>query len=276
MTTHKYYLMRTQNALLWLGIAGLTLQLGNCELFAEKQLNAKVDERVELTPDLPQIQRSLPGNGDQYCAPVSASNGLTWLADQGYPNLMRTNQVDMARELGSPPFMNTSLKNGTGMKDVGLGLRRYVTTCGYEIMDLAYQSWRSKNRRSIRRISGHANPVQIAKGIRNKSIVLLNIGWYKKRGTEYQRLSGHWVTLAGAEKAGTPILIIHDPAVRSPEGQHERVTTKRMRTGELVGSDEYLPLSAKGAWQLGGELEMKTSTGADTAILDGAIILRLK
>ncbi|QEG37967.1 hypothetical protein [Bythopirellula goksoeyrii] len=268
--------VQAQRVSIRLGVVGLTLCVAACELIAEERLNTKFDERVESTPDLPQDQRSLPGNGDQYCAPVSASNGLIWLAEQGYPNLMRTNQIDLAKELGSPSFMNTSVNNGTGVKDVGLGLGKYVTVCGYEIQDLAYQSWRSKNKRSIRKIPGHANPVSITRGLRKDSIVLLNIGWYKQSGNDYERLSGHWVTLAGAGKEDAPILFVHDPSGRSPEGQHERVSCKRIRTGKLVGSDEYLPLSAKGAWQLGGELKLKTNTGADTAILDGAIMLRIK
>ncbi len=248
----------------------------NCVLLAEEQSDSSDSERIELTPDFPQNQKALPGNGGQYCAPVSASNGLAWLAKDGYPKLMPTNQVDLARELGSPTFMKTSLKNGTGIKGVTRGLANYVTNSGYSIKELAYQGWRSADKRLVRRIPGHSNPLRIGHGLRKKSIVLLNVGFYKKRGSEYERRGGHWVTLVGSEKGDTPILIVHDPARRSPEGQHERVTATRIRTGKLVGSQAGLPIAARGAWELGGELKLQTRKGADTAILDGAILLRLK
>jgi len=253
---------------------------GSWVLFAAEQPDGKPDgkifERVESTPDLPQFQEALPGRGNQYCAPVSASNGLAWLAKRGYPNLMPNNQVDLAKELGSPSFMNTSEIDGTGPKAIISGLMKYVKAQGYATASVKYQGWRSVNRQAARRIPGHSSPLRIGNGLRDKSIVLLNVGWYKKVGSEYQRLGGHWVTLVGTEKGDSPILIIHDPAGRSPEGIHERVTATRIRTGSLTGNKRELPTKAAGAWELGGELKFSTKKGADTAILDCAVLLRLK
>jgi hypothetical protein len=107
-------------------------------------------------------------------------------------------------------------------------------------------------------------------------LVLLNVGWYKRLGNEYQRVGGHWVTLVGSRVGKNGHLIIHDPSGRSPEGNHERVTAIRIRNGMLTGSKKGLPVSAADAWELSGELKIKTSSGANTSILDGAILLRLK
>jgi len=189
---------------------------------------------------------------------------------------MPNNQVDLAKELGSPNFMNTSEIDGTGPKEVILGLTKYVKAQGYVISSVKYQGWRSVNRKVARRIPGHSTPLRIGHGLREKSIVLLNIGWYKTVGKEYQRLGGHWVTLVGSEKGDSPILIIHDPAGRSPEGIHERVTATRIRAGKLTGNKRELPTKAAGAWELGGELKFTKKKGVDTAILDCAVLLRLR
>jgi len=189
---------------------------------------------------------------------------------------MPNNQVDLAKELGSPNFMNTSEIDGTGPKEIILGLTKYVKAQGYAIASVKYQGWRSVNRKVARRIPGHSTPLRIGHGLREKSIVLLNIGWYKTVGKEYQRLGGHWVTLVGSEKGDSPTLTIHDPAGRSPEGTHERVTATRIRTGNLTGNKRDLPVKAAGAWELGGELKFTKKKGVDTAILDCAVLLRLR
>ncbi|QDT49875.1 hypothetical protein Pan258_39300 [Symmachiella dynata] len=233
------------------------------------------DRRIQMTPDLAQSQADLPRKGYAYCAPVSASNGLALLATQGYPQLMPDGQLQLVKTLGSPDFMKTDDQDGTSANDLLSGLAHYIKTCGYEVESLEYQGWRPINDR-FTRIPGHADAPKVVNGLQENCMVLLNVGWYKKQGTEYQRVGGHWVTLVGSRRGKNGYLVIHDPSGRSPEGIHERVTASRIRRGTLTGSKKGLPSRAVGAWELGGELKIKKKSGANTSVLDGAILLRLK
>lgn len=258
-------------------ICVLILQLSatNQHLSADSSSNQKLSERIKSTPDFPQIQKELPGNGSQYCAPVSASNGLACLAKHGYPKLMPKDQLTLAKMLGSPTFMNTSEKDGTGATSLIRGLLKYVQSCGYT-GQVTYQGWRSVDRRLARIIPGHAHALQIQKGLQGSTLALLNIGWYAKEGTNYRRLGGHWVTLVGGETGKDESIIIHDPSGRSPKGQHERVSVTQIRRGTLTGKNKGLPMTAVRAWELGGELKINKRNGANTSVLDGAVLLKIK
>jgi hypothetical protein len=230
--------------------------------------------RIEATPDLPQSQKELPRRGSKHCGPVSASNALAWLAAEGYPKLMPSDQLALAKELGSTDYMNTG--DGTSAAGVMSGLRKYVKARGYAIQRLEFQGWRLIPRR-FARVAGQADAARLAGELQTKSIVLINVGWYKKNGDDFERISGHWVTLVGAEPGETLRLVIHDPSSRSPQGDAERVAATRLESGKLTGGQNNgLPVDAAGAWELGGELKIKTSAGANAAVLDGAVVLQLK
>jgi hypothetical protein len=269
MTTDGSFVLRL------IGVAVLLLVVGDREGVADEPAEQHADRRVETTPDFEQTQANLPRNGSAYCAPVSASNGLVWLAKHGYPRLVPGDQLSLFKVLGSAYFMNTDDEDGTGTNGVMSGLAKYVMSRGYEVERLAYQGWRPVDQR-FERIDGHANAVQVVNGLQDNSIVLLNVGWYKRQGSWYQRVGGHWVTLVGVVKGENSCLVIHDPSGRSRRGDHERVTVGLIRSGKLTGSKRGLPVTAMGAWELGGELKTNRSSGANTAVLDGAVLLQLK
>ncbi|WP_425398493.1 hypothetical protein [Aeoliella sp.] len=233
-------------------------------------------ERIEDTPDLPQVHESLPGRGGQYCGPVAASNALVWLAGRGYPELVPGSQLELAETLGSPGLMNTAKTRGTGPHALIRGLTGYVEDRGYQVDQVAYHGWRKVKRDLVRTVPGHPNAVEVARRLDADTIGLLNVGWYKKEGGDYRRLGGHWVTLLGADPDDSAILIIHDPARRSPEGQHERMAVTRIESGTLINPNRNTKRDAAGAWQLGGELKINTQKGATTSVLDNVVLLRLK
>ena len=232
---------------------------------------------VRLYPDMPQSQRSLPGNGSQYCAPVAASNGLMFLGRSGYPDLAPSSQADLAAKLGTREYMDTSVRNGTSAGDVVAGLERYVVDCGYEVESITYQGWRPVPD-EVDRLDGHADVERLASSLDGRTLVLLNVGWYRRNraGSTFERVGGHWVTMVGAEPSNPPKLFIHDPSSRSREGQHEAVLVRQITGGELTGNKRGLPTPADRAWELGGELRIKTSGGGNTSVLDGVIVVKLK
>jgi len=229
--------------------------------------------RRESTPDLPQVQKVFPGRGSVYCGPVSASNGLVYLARQGFSDLLPDDQYRLVNTLGSKPYMNTALMGGTGATSMIRGLNGYVQKCGYDC-EIRFQGWRHVDNEAAKTLVGHASIAQIERWLQPDAIVLLNIGWYQKAESEFRRLGGHWVTLVGVVDHN--LLLIHDPSNRSPEGDCERVLATRIDAGVLTGRNKGLPRTAVDAWELGGDLKIKTSKGANTCVLDGAVFLRLR
>lgn len=252
--------------------------LGCAIVCAEETTTTQFAQRIQGTPDLPQINELLPGRGGQYCGPVSASNALAWLSEQGYPKLMSGPQVELAKLLGSEEFMNTSVKSGTGSQAIAHGMSTYIKQCGYEIDELLHQGWKNTIKEPVTKLPGHANVPDIAERFSPTTVALLCVGWYKRAGEDYERQGGHWVTLVGIEPGEPAILLIHDPGSRSDEGVTERVTASRIRSGRLTGKSKGkgLPIQAVDAWELGGELKISRKKGAETAVLDGVVLLRLK
>lgn len=250
------------------------------EVASEKQLKLS---RIVDTPDLTQRQTRLPVSGSAYCAPASVSNAFVWLSKQGYPRLLDNSlangdQIELARVLGTPEFMDTDPADGTGPNGLINGVRKYVTRHGYRIARLETQGWRVSNRSAAARSRvRHANLDWAARELQRKAVVLLNVGWYSKDGSTYHRHGGHWVVMVGAkqEPDGYTILI-RDSQGRSKVGAHEKVVARQVVNGILEGDQKQLPLSAQGAWELGGELRISSSGQSNTSILDAIVLLELE
>jgi hypothetical protein len=219
-------------------------------------------------PDFTQsdVKGSAAGNGQQYCAPVAVSNSLVWL------NSNKGDQLQLIHQLASGPYMNTSLKNGTGVSGVTRGVARISQELfgGYRFLE--YEGWRKhpgqystgKKRPSKERLLSAISP---------KSAAWLNIGWYKrnKANNEYRRIGGHWITLVGVKNGK---LVLHDPAPRAGKSfANEFVSYSVLKRGTLVGKKSGLPFPAKGLISLGHGMHKKK--GADLAIIDGVVYLGL-
>jgi hypothetical protein len=244
-------------------------------------------EKVGSTGDMTQTEREakLPNGGRSHCGPVSVSNSLMWLAENGFENLSprlkdrRKAHFEVARSLGSKEYMNTNLKTGTGAGGVLEGLGRYIKDKGYEYRYLKFQGWRKHPERF-----GLSEPIPdlnwLKSGIEGNAGVWLNVGWYKYNPwtNEYARIGGHWVTLVGygvdeKGKADHAILIIHDPAPRGGKDPHDYVRMELIDAGRLTGKQSGLPRSAKGYYKMTGGMHVKRT--ADFGILDSAIVLKM-
>ncbi|MCG8668107.1 MAG: C39 family peptidase [Pseudomonadales bacterium] len=224
---------------------------------------------INKIPDFTQteIKGASFGNGQQFCGPTAVSNSIIWLSKS------KDSQADLIKKLASKPYMNTSLKNGTGTKGMLKGIHKISRELFGNYRTLTYKGWRIHQKKYS---SGEKAPDinWLKEGISAKSAVWLNIGWYKRAANhiDFVRTGGHWVTLVGHQGKNT--LIIHDPAPRA--GKHfanEYVRAEKLRSGKLTGKKKGLPISAKGFLALKEGMHIKKK--ADYAIIDGAIILRL-
>jgi hypothetical protein len=246
-------------------------------------------EKLEQIPDLTQTDPNggLPGGGIFYCAPVAVSNSMMWFADIGFdklkPNIAdrKKAQFEIARRLGSEQCMDTSLKTGSDADGVIIGVSRYLINAGYKSFNLEYQGWCRHPRYFSTRIE-MPQIEWIKKGLLGDSAVWLNAGWYKylPDGNRYYRFGEHWLTLAGygvdrQGKVDDNILIVHDPAPRAgTESKHTYIKLRPITSGQLVGKAEGLPRSAVGYYMLAGDMELHNR--ADYAILDGAVVLKMR
>ena len=243
-------------------------------------------ERFTDTPDLTQTdpELELPGDGESHCAPVAASNALTWLADHGFERLMppgedaKERQKLLVRRLSSRRFMATNELNGTGSRAVLAGLHRYLESVGVPYKRLAYQGWRAHQQRFS---TGVRVPELgfIRDGLGDRSVVLINAGWYQpvKDGRLFLRRGGHWLAVVGidVDEHGAPtpdVLVLRDSApYAGTEPALEYAKLERIERGYLNEIKASLP--ARGYYKLGGGMHVKRP--GEVAILDGVVVLEL-
>ena len=246
--------------------------------YALTQPNIWQAEKIYAIPDYLQTDTAYGGfseGGANYCAPVSVSNALMWLANNGFdqmaPNTKdrKKDQYDLILNLATN-YMNTDPFDGTNVYNVLTGIRNYISDKGYRDFQLKYQGWRDHTPESD---TGILIPDigWIKSGIANLGSVWLNVGWYTYDGTkdEYTRIGGHWVTLSGfGYNANPDYLVIHDPNTCYT---NHFILPVQITSGILTGSSPGLPRSAAGFYKLNNGMRIKSS--ADFGILDGAIVL---
>ena len=245
-------------------------------VLAAEPLPASYEGKLS-TPDLLQTdpKAGFPDGGKMFCAPVAVSNGLMWLAVNGYPKLLAPgqDQVGLVLALAGPQFLDQDLGEGTGAGELLRGVARWVKQSGYPARRLEFQGWR-KHGPSYS--TGVAVPQLqwIKRALLGPSAVWLNVGWYRRdaNADTYQRVAGHWVSLVGYDGE---VLIVHDPSPRSEKGGvHNRITVEAIGSGRLVGKKAGLPREATGYLKITGGLPVKK--GLDLGILDGVAVLELE
>jgi len=254
-----------------------------CGIIAQAQT-----DRQQLTPNFMQTNDDahLRGGGEQYCAPVAASNALVWLSENGFPRLLKNSadksadQIKIIKTLGSNGFMNTSLSDGTGVGEFLIGVDKYIQQCGYKKSTLAYQGWR-KHPKNFSTQMECPSLEWISRGLDGTTGVWINIGWYKTRKNNvFDRVGGHWVTVVGYGKNelgeyDSKSLVINDSSPRSGlDRAPVYVKVEQILDGKLTGKDNGLPKNAKGLYKMSGGLAVPTR--ADAAILDGVVVLQMK
>lgn len=232
-------------------------------------------DKISAIPDYYQLDSSyggFPAGGSMYCAPVSASNSLMWLANNGFDNLAsktadrKKDQYDLISDLASR--MKTDPDEGSSAVDILTGVAKYISDKGYKNFQLRYEGWRPCTTDSD---TGIKVPDMgwIKKGIEGKGSVWLNIAWYTYDTSkdEYKRTGGHWVTLVGYGYNGnSDYLVIHDPITGYT---NHYVLPEKITSGTLTGDYKNLPLSAIGYYIMNNRMRIK----ADYGILDGAVVL---
>jgi len=242
--------------------------------------------RLRQTPDLTQTDPALalPGGGESHCAPVAVSNALMWLVSQGFDRLAPAGdspaerQIALTRLLSTHRFLGTNEQNGTGARSLLRGLHRYLEQTGHAYKRLRYQGWRAH---SPRFATGVKTPEMsfIHEGLRDRSITLVNVGWYKpsKDLRFFARNGGHWMTVVGAgfDERGAPapdVIVLHDPApYAGSEFAAEFARLEPLDGGWLSELKTALP--ARGFYRLRGGMHVKRE--GEMAVLDGVVALEL-
>lgn len=242
-------------------------------------------DAVLLPPDLTQSdpELALPRGGAAYCAPVSVSNSLMWLAAQGYGQLApagetpKSQQASLVRALASTKYMGTSPVDGTGPSGVLRGLSRWVEEAGYRAARLEYQGWRDH---PVRFHTAVTRPSLgwLGEALNAGGVAWLHVGWYHTSRFQpgRRRRGGHWLTVVGVQErgeAGNTTLTVRDPAPYAGDTPTlEQVTLRELDRGMLV--DGAVALPAKGYYELVSGLQLKRPD--DVPIIDGAVILVLE
>ena len=245
-------------------------------------------KKVAGFPDLTQKLNRFGHQVDDgyYCAPVSASNGIIWLSQNGFPNLAKgyqgaqNQQAHFAVILGGKRYMNTRKAiGGTGVNAFMRGLYRYVLDCGYKPTYFKYQGWR-KHPRAFSTQKRVPQLNWMKQGVVGKSIECLNVGFYNfdSKARLYRRVGGHWVSLVGygINNKGVKdpgILLVHDPAAR--DGMTKK--TDYVKIQKIMNCSmkpkKGNAFSAKGYHMILSGLKIRKKR---IGIIDGAVVLRFE
>ncbi len=247
-------------------------------LYAEKQgvertlvpVSAYIDSNIEVamriipefyidkakeTPDYSQMDSDyggLDGNGSFYCGPSSVSNGIMWLDDHGYPDLVvntsdrKKDQHDMIIVIGSKKYMNTENVGMAPSRDVVRGVEDYIRDKGYkctvEFQGIYYpppDNYIDSNRTVLDWIK--------EKTLGN-SAVYLHVTWvkYDANTDTYTSKGGHWNTVTGYGKdsngnSNPEYLLNHDPS--APSGTTNYTRPIKFTSGTYIRSGKEYDLT---------------------------------
>ncbi|MCB9585182.1 MAG: hypothetical protein H6718_07275 [Polyangiaceae bacterium] len=265
----------------------------------------QIQEPRETWPVLPDLTQTDPalgvaGGGNSHCGPVAVSNGLVWLSQHGYPELLpaaaeapgavdasagndlperiHERQLELVREISAAPFMGTSRWSGTGPVGVLRGLHRFVKRHGYRYQRLEYQGWRGHQKAFSTGVRKPQLP-WIAEALKQGGVAFIHVGWYTPvpRSKVLQRTGGHWLTViaAGVDEhflADPNVLVLHDPApYAGDEPARSFATARELKEGWLLARGSRQAFSAKGYYSLEGGMHIKKA--GDLAVLDGVVVL---
>lgn len=242
-------------------------------------------DKIYTTPDYTQTDSAYGGfpdefgveHGGYFCGPVSISNSLMWLADNGFTNLApltadrKKDQHDLVEIISSEMYLDAYEGNGCGPTGAADALPRYIADCGYQMKSLKWQGRMSPPDP----YNMHINIPDldwVREGIIGTGRVeLWALGWnlYHPETDEYEVVGGHWVTMVGYDGDQ---FILHDPAPRNGYSfANEYVTATPLESGTRVGSGEDLT----GQYVIEGD-SWNINGNATHAILNGVYVLELE
>lgn len=224
--------------------------------------------RILETPDFTKTQPQIPNQGAGYCGPSSVSNSLIWLVKKGKLDKIlnkTTNspllQWELVTLLGSNSYMRTASEGGTSATQLVEGLDRFMSNHikkDYKITYTGIKSVPSKYKEG--EILNPPSLADIKASLIDDNVGWINAGWYKKG----KRIGSSWMTIVGLEEKNNQThLILHDPNPRAGEKESsEKVLLKKVNLDD-----------GKIYYQLSEGMHIKET--ADTALLDGIVILKL-
>lgn len=226
-------------------------------------------------PDLK--QHSIKGREEYYCGPTSLANGITYLSQNGYPNLIKgKNNIETINLMAK--YLHTDTL-GTTTNNLCSGLKNVLKDSGYAYKSIEYQGLRAVAPEFSKGILA-PNLNWIKTAIEKKGIVLLNIGIYTKENNTYQRKWGHWVTVVGhgfdGKNKNSDTLIIQDPYQQNKENNY--FTLEKMNEGLLISSAEdnevTLNQNAKDYYKINSKIPYLQKD--EIPILNGVIALEME
>ena len=162
-------------------------------------------DKVTDTPSLVQVDfgpygEYLPGDGESYCVPTSATMSILWLVRNGFTQLGSTNLNDATNlELVIAGLMGTTASGGTDWDGYSNGIITYFNARGISAQQFTHLATPNPD---IEWLS--TNNI-------NQSIVNFAVGWFypspSGQTTNYANAGGHGLTLLAADPAARTITI---------------------------------------------------------------------
>lgn len=254
--------------------------------YSPRSLNSPIDSvcfksnqpflsNINKFPDLK--QHSIKGWEEYYCGPTSLANGITYLSQNGYPNLIKgKNNIETINLMAE--YLHTGTL-GTTTNNLCSGLKNVLKDSGYTYKSIEYQGLRAVDSEfSKGTLAPNLNWIKAA--VEKKGIVLLNIGIYKKENNNYQRKWGHWVTVVGhgfdGKKKNPDTLIIQDPYQENKGNNY--FTLEKINEGLLIPSakDDEITLNqnAQDYYKINSDIPYLKKD--EIPILNGVIALEME
>ncbi len=232
------------------------------------------------TPYFSQLdpEHGFPNKGSDYCAPVSLSSGLLYLAKgRGMKEIAKATdekaQVALVNELARD--LATDPKEGTSPDGIATGMLKFAEAHGFGVKRLEIATWRGLGKANEpRRIAQKPDLEWLRSAASDPdTIVLANVGWYKKDTRGFERNSGHWVDVVAAGPEANELEVRNSLLKPEEQKTKKRVTLTRLDKFDRV--DGKTVSSMTGYFKVEGPaLAYGGSTAA--AVLDCVIVFTAK
>jgi len=163
-------------------------------------------DKVTNTPSLVQVDfgpygQYLPGDGESYCVPTSATMSILWLIQNGFTQLGSTNDLSDPTnlELIIAGLMNTTPSGGTYWDGYANGVITYFNARGISAQQVT------------RAFTSNPDIGWLYTNNVNQTIVNFSVGWFYPNPagqmTNYANAGGHGLTLLAADPIAETITI---------------------------------------------------------------------
>ena len=212
----------------------------------------------------------LRAQGPTWCGPVGGSNFLVSLARNNFqmliPPMGKLNELEAQSRLIDRlvGYMKTNTDEGTQTADLIDGLKRYARERGYRVQ-ATWDGWDTEDEYLRDFVP---EPLDAMFSVLGTSNTILQLGWCKHdpNTSLYERVGGHFVTVAGLRQLARE-LIIHDPSSRSKSVPKFCVPQKVPGKAFIkLNSDEQIDI--RGYSVLEG-IDINKTKGANVAVAEG-------